>query len=229
MLSGAGLAADLVRNPLTLFTRGVQRWAPSNTDGGMERGENLAMGTLEKAVETQLTNIEAKTGKQRQKLFAEVTGQGLAKHGEMVTWAKAAYGLGHGDANTLVHLARQAEAPVVEQADGDPADAIYTGAKAHLRPVHDQLMAAFAGFGAFDVAPKKNYLALRRRKQFAMLGPKTNSRLELGLNLKEEASHPLMKSLPPGGMCQYVVALETADQIDADLLDLARRAFDAAG
>ncbi len=105
---------------------------------------------------------------------------------------------------------------------------IYSGKKEHLRPIHDRLMAAIAGFGEFEIAPKKGYVSLRRKKQFAMLGPKTNDRFELGLNLKGEVKDPRAKALPPGGMCQYVVPLASADEVDAKLVALVRMAFDGA-
>ena len=149
------------------------------------------MDPVEKAQATQMANIAAKTGKSLEALFGEILAQGMAKHGEMVSWAKDHYGLGHGDANTLVHLARRAAeaAPASE----DPLDAIYAG-KEHLRPIHEALMARFEAFGPFEIAPKKANVSLRRKKQFALLGPKTKTRFELGLNLKEEAEHPLLKA-----------------------------------
>ena len=58
-------------------------------------------------------------------------------------------------------------------------------------------MAAIDGFGEFEIAPKKGYVSLRRKKQFAMLGPKTNDRFELGLNLKDEVKDPRAKACRP--------------------------------
>ncbi len=89
-------------------------------------------------------------------------------------------------------------------------------------------MEAIAGFGEFEIAPKKGYVSLRRKKQFAMLGPKTNDRFELGLNIKGEVKDPRAKALPPGGMCPYVVPLVSADEVDAKLVALVRMAFDGA-
>ena len=62
--------------------------------------------------------------------------------------------------------------------------ALYTGAKAALRPIHDALMAKINTFGEFETSPKKTYLSLGRKKQFAMLGPAASTRVELGLNIK---------------------------------------------
>ena len=165
------------------------------------------MSTVDKALETQLSNIETKTGLTRAELSERILSEGLAKHGEMVKWVKETLDLGHGDANTLVHIARQSAAPTSKATDSDPLSALYTEKKAHLRPIHDRLMQEIKTFGAFEEAPKKTYISLRRKKQFAMLGPKTNTRFELGLNLKAELSHPLLKAEPPGRMCQYIVSL----------------------
>ncbi|HYR27567.1 MAG TPA: DUF5655 domain-containing protein, partial [Thermoanaerobaculia bacterium] len=84
-------------------------------------------------------------------------------------------------------------------------------------------------FGEFEIAPKKGYVSLRRKKQFAMLGPKTNERFELGINLKDPVSHTRIQAVPPGGMCQYIAALTSPDDVDADLIAVLKQAYDAAG
>ena len=73
-------------------------------------------------------------------------------------------------------------APAVAAAEpgADPLADIYTGKKAHLRSIHDALMAVIQPWGDFEAVPKKAYVALRRKMQFAMLGPKTAERAELG-------------------------------------------------
>src|SRR2546421_4929236 len=65
----------------------------------------------------------------------------------------------------------------------DPTGVLYASAKAGLRPLHDALLGEIRALGTFDIAPKKGYLSLRRRKQFAMVQPSTTSRIDLGLIL----------------------------------------------
>ena len=81
---------------------------------------------------------------------------------------------------------------------GDVLDAIYVGPKAALRPIHEALVEAIDQFGPYEVAPKKGYVSLRRKKQFAMIGPATNTRVELGLNMKGVPATDRLLEQPPG-------------------------------
>jgi hypothetical protein len=142
-------------------------------------------------------------------------------------------GLGHGDANTLAHFVLESDGGGAARAKGASTDEmlgeIYSGAKAELRPIHDKLMAAIESFGPFELAPKKGYVSLRRKKQFAMIGPGTRSRVEVGLNVKGLEPSPRLVSMPAGGMCQYKVFVSHAMEVDDELLDWIRQAFDSAG
>jgi len=165
---------------------------------------------------------------------ALVKTSGLAKHGQMVAMLKDSLGMGHGDANTIVHLANKsaqafADAAPATGAGGAAAelDRIYTGPKAALRPIHEKVMAAVDKFGPFEIAPKKTYLSLRRKKQFATVGPATNSRVEVGLNMKGVKGTARLEALPEGGMCQYRVKLTSAAEVDAELVAWIRTAYDA--
>lgn len=122
----------------------------------------------------------------------------------------------------------QSAAEAASASDEDVLNAIYSGKKAHMRAIHDALMAAISGFGDFEAAPKKGYVSLRRKKQFAMLGPKTNDRFELGLNIKGAALSERAKPVPPGGMCQYIVALSDSSEVDSGVIALVKQAYDGA-
>ena len=186
---------------------------------------------IDKALETQLANIQKKTGKTLPELFLWLKKSGLAKHGELRDAAKNGLRLGHGDANTLVTLFRRSTgAATAPAATADAAvEEIYAGPKAALRPIHDKVMKAIAKLGAFEVAPKKAYLSLRRKKQFAIVGPATKTQVEIGLNAKELEAGDRLIAQKPGGMCQYKVRLAAPSEVDAELIAWIRAAYEAAG
>jgi Domain of unknown function (DUF5655)/Domain of unknown function (DUF4287) len=193
------------------------------------------MADPQAAVLTQLRNIQARAGSSVAELHAAIAASGLVKVGERRAWAMEHFKLGYGDANALV-LAMgkplpdlQPGAATAPMPAADSLDTIYTGAKAHLRGLHDHLITAIGGFGAFEQAPKKAYVSLRRKKQFAMIGPATKEQIEIGLNHKSLPAHPRLKLLPAGGMCNASLRLATAAEVDATLLGWLRAAYDAAG
>jgi len=190
------------------------------------------MNIVDKAIQTQLTNIQVKTGQTLDQLRAVLQQSGLTKHGEIRAMFQRDLGLGYGDANMLTRALREsdAEGTTGVQADalGDPADDLYVGAKAALRPIHDRLLAEIEQLGAFEIAPKKSYLSLRRKKQFAMIGPATNTRVEVGLNMKDVAATARLIEMPSGGMCQYKVNLTDVAEVDAELLAWIKWAYESA-
>ena len=185
-----------------------------------------------KALETQLRNIQSKTGKTLDQLSKIVQTSGLTKHGEIRDMLKRDLSLGHGDANTLVHYVLRSDGQSAAQTKRATADdvlgEIYSGAKAGLRPIHDKVMSGIERFGPFEIAPKKGYVSLRRKKQFAMVGPATKTRVEVGLNIKGLKTNSRLKEMPPASMCQYKVALTDAQEVDKELFDWLKQAYDSA-
>jgi len=192
--------------------------------------QEVPVADPEQAVKSQLANIEKRSGRSLAELIAALAPLREAKHGEKVAFLKQTFALGHGDANTLVHHAKKQDVPASsDNAQADVLDDLYTGGKAALRPIHELLLRAIAGFGNSEAAPKKGYVSYRRRRQFAMIGPATQTRVELGLNIASLPEHERLLSQPPGRMCTYVVRLTRAEEVDAPLLAWLRAAYDAAG
>jgi hypothetical protein len=184
---------------------------------------------MDKATATQLANIEKRTGKTLAQLAEVIKTSGLSKHGELRDMLKRDFGMGHGDANLIVHVVLKSAGST---ADEQPLDAIldeiYSGPKAGLRPVHEAVMKEIQAFGPFEIAPKKGYISLRRKKQFAMLGPATKSAIEVGMNAKDLPPHSRLTVVPPGGMCQYKTRLSSADEVDQTLVKWLKAAYDGA-
>ena len=99
------------------------------------------MATVEEGLQAQIRNIEATYGKTMPDWFALIAAGGRTKHTEIVAMLKSDYGMTHGAAHRVSLLARHAAAPP-PHADGiaDPADALYIGQKAALRPIHNAVM-----------------------------------------------------------------------------------------
>ena len=191
------------------------------------------MNSVDKAIETQLNNIQTRTGKTRDELFARIRESGLTRHGEIRELLQRDLGLGYGDANALANAflkpAGQGVAQAAEATTDASADTLYAGAKAELRPIHEQIMAGIATLGPFEIAPKKGYVSLRRKKQFAMIGPGTKMRVEVGLNMKGAQATARLIELPAGGMCQYKVYLTTVKEVDTELMAWIKQAYESAG
>ena len=185
---------------------------------------------------TQLRNIQTKTGQSIQGLHDQLAKTGLTKVGEKRSWLMEQFKLGYGDANTVAlmigKLPAELDGAAVVAASpsvADSSDSLYVGAKAHLLAVHNAVIEAINKFGSYEQAPKKTYVSLRRKKQFAMIGPATKDAIEIGLNAKDLPAHARLKAIPPGGMCQATTRLTSVAEVDANLIGWLKRAYDAAG
>jgi hypothetical protein len=191
------------------------------------------MSSIGQAVQAQIINIQKKTGKSFEELATLVLGSGLDKHAAIREMLMREFSLGYGDANALVHAVRESDGARAAQASGlvgdGVLDQIYAGPKAALRPIHDALMSYIQAMGEFETLPKKGYVSLRRKKQFAMIGPTTNTRVEVGLNAKSLDPDARLLEQPKGSMCNYVVRLTSVEDVDQVLVGWILNAYEGAG
>lgn len=185
---------------------------------------------MDAATETMLRNIEEKTGHRIDHWVGLVRAREGAKHGELVAMLKNEHGFGHGHANLVVHLARGGLEQSQESGD-QLLEAMFAGKKSGTRPAYDALRTAIGSLGTdIEVAPKKTYVSFRRKTQFALAQPSTATRLDVGLKLKGVSPHGRLESSAGfNAMCTHRVRVESADQIDDELLGWVRQAYDAAG
>jgi hypothetical protein len=185
---------------------------------------------VDAALQSQIRNIETTYGKPLDHWFAVIDASGLTKHNQVVAMLKADHGLAHGAAHRVSLLARQRDATGTA-APPDPADTLYIGAKAGLRPLHDALLGQIRALGAFDIAPKKGYLSLRRRKQFAMIQPSTTGRIDLGLILPAatQAAGRLEPAASFNALFTHRVRITAATDLDDELRGWLAAAYALAG
>lgn len=182
------------------------------------------------AMATMVANLEANTGKSLEQWTKVAHGSGRKKHGELVTWLKSEHGLTHGYANLVAHSTFKSDAASQTESGTDLVAAMFDGDRAALRPIFDALLRKIRAFGPdVEESPKKGYLSLRRKTQFATLHPSTKTRLDVGLKLR---------TVPPAGrleasgswntMVTHRVRLESVKDVDAELVRWMKQAYDQA-
>ena len=189
----------------------------------------MSSEALDKAYATQIANIEKSTGKKLAEWIKLVNNSGLSKHGELVNFLKEKHGFTHGNANLVVHYAKQSHAGAAENADDLIAEQ-YKG-KEGLKPWYDKIMKEIQKFGDdIEVAPKKSYVSLRRKKQFAILQPSTKDRLDVGLNIKGVAPSGIVTAAGSwNAMCTHRIKVEDEKTINKDLINWIKQSYDQAG
>ncbi|NNE65325.1 MAG: DUF4287 domain-containing protein [Pyrinomonadaceae bacterium] len=178
--------------------------------------------------QTMIANLEKNTGRSLEEWIKIVRATGLEKHGEMMKFLKTEHEFTHGFANLVVHKARQSDAGSAD--DTDLVDGQYKG-KEHFRPIYDKLVKEIEAFGGdVEIAPKKAYVSLRRKKQFGLIQPSTKKRLDIGINLKgTDPVGNLEASGSFNSMVSHRVRVEDASGITKDVIGWLKAAYDAAG
>ena len=95
--------------------------------------------------------------------------------------------------------------------------------------MYDAVVSAATTLGDdVEVDPKKSYVSLRRKKQFALVQPSTAKRLDLGLDLKGvEPQGRLEASGSFNAMCSHRVRLESVGDFDPEIRGWLKKAYDA--
>jgi len=189
----------------------------------------MSSASIDKATQTQITNIEKNTGKKLDQWITIVNKSGFFKHGELVNFLKEKHGFTHGNANVIVHFAKQSHAGAVENND-DLITEQYKG-KENLRPWYNKILAEINKFGKdIELAPKKAYVSLRRKKQFAIIQPSTKDRLDVGLNIKGVApTGNVEEGSKWNAMCTHRIKVQDEKTINKDLFNWIKQAYDQAG
>jgi hypothetical protein len=157
-----------------------------------------------------------------------VKASGLTAHGKIVALLKADHAVSHGYANLIAHKALRSDAASSGSED-DLVAAQYSGARAAVKPIYDEIMLQVRRFGEdVEVSPKKTYVSLRRAKQFALLQPAA-SRMDVGIKLTGIA--PTARLEPSGSfnaMVTHRVRVGSTGEVDAQLVGWLREAYEQA-
>jgi hypothetical protein len=177
------------------------------------------MTSVADALQTQIKNIEARSGKSMAEWTKLLRASGLTKHAEMIAFLKTKHGMSHGDANRTALVARAVDA------DAPPATSLKPG----VAEIHAALLAAIGKLGKdVELAPKKGYTSIRRAKQFAMVKPAAKH-VDVGLILRDaKPTERLEASGSFNAMFTHRVRVASPAEVDKQLLGWLRAAYAAA-
>lgn len=184
------------------------------------------MSSVDEATRTQIRNIEQQTGKSLDELIQIGLATGISKHKELQTFFTNEYGLTYGNANVLAIFTRDKMKGAAGEEENF-VDAQYTGKEA-MRPIYDALISAVESFGDdVEIAPKRTYVSLRRKKQFGLIQPSTAARVDVGVNIKGvEPAGRLEKSGSFNSMVSHRLRLSAVNEVDDELIGWLRLAYE---
>jgi predicted transport protein len=168
-----------------------------------------------------------KTGHSVEEWKKLIAKQKFTKHGEIVKFLKESHSITHGYASEIALKVLGSDADSTVNTD-ELIVSQYKG-KEHLKPYYDKLISEIQKFkGEFEIAPKKSYVSLKRKKQFIILNPASKTRFEIGFNLKGVAPKGKLEAEKPDGICSHKINLVDIKEIDKEVIDWVRMAFENA-
>lgn len=169
-----------------------------------------------------------KTGKPLDEWIKIVKDHKLEQYKEIMGFLKSEHGFTHGFANFVALKSKKSDAGSID--DTTLLTNQYAKGKEHLKPIYDLLVSEITQFGD-DITrtPKKDSVSMIRKKQFALIKPATKTRIDLGLKIKgKPTTDRLENSGPFGAMCTHRVRLESVAEVDAELMEWLKEAYDRA-
>lgn len=170
--------------------------------------------------------LPGKTGKDYDAWVTLAQGAGIHSHKALTAWLKAEHGLDHNQAQWIAWGVTDPGRLSSYEKPKDLVDELYSGKKAHLRPLYDALLAAALGLGP-DVRPNvcRTYTSVARGTQFALLHPSTNAAIDLELALPPAGRREGFKSSNP--RFQSRIRLRAVEELDDEVLASLREAWAA--
>ena len=177
---------------------------------------------MDKALKTMIDNMPEKTGKSLEEWKIILKEKSFEKHSEGVKYLKTEFNISHGFANTIVTLSKNDDHPEENLVDNQ-----YQG-KESLIPIYNELIAYINTLGKdITITPKKGSVSIIRKRQFVLIKPATKTRIDLGLKLKDQPiTERLENSGPFGTMCTHRVKLSTKDEVDHELKEWIKEAYE---
>ena len=168
-----------------------------------------------------------KTGKSLAYWIKVVNQSKIEKHNAIIDYLKSEHGLTYGYANFVSLKSRKSDAASMDASDllSDQ----YKG-REDLKLIYDKLLLEIEAFGTdITITPKKDGVSVIRKRQMALIKPATKTRIDLGLKLKgKPISERLENSGSFGTMCTHRVRLTSTEDVDNELIEWLKEAYQKA-
>lgn len=176
-----------------------------------------------------LDTIKTKTGKGPEEFKALARRAGLATYHDLFVWLKSEHGLGHGHANAMAHVILGTHE--VSSTQEEQIARHFTARKAQWRAAFDGLVEKITKFGSdVSLAPTSSYISILRGSGKIAIVQVTSDRMDIGIKLKgAAATGRFAESGKWNAMVTHRVHANDPKEIDAELLEWLRRAYDQAG
>jgi hypothetical protein len=184
-----------------------------------------------------IANLPANTGRSLEEWLVLLEQSGPRGEKERRQWLMQQHKLGN---TTAWMIAERGEGKGGE--DTDPVsylksaaanvEALYTGPKAGLRPLHDALIALGRSLGKdVKVCPCKTIIPLYRHHVIAQIKPSTRTRIDFGLALRGAAQDPPARLIDTGGLekgdrITHRIPITALAEIDEEVTDWLQIAYD---
>jgi|SRR5579862_3301610 len=186
-------------------------------------------------VQKWITDLPAKTGRSLEEWIEFVKKQGPAGEKERRAWLKAEHKLGTNSASWIAERAEgkgsEEDSPEAYlQAAEEWVEAMYSGAKKDLRPIHDGLLKLGLRIGKdVKACPGKTAVPFYRNHVFAQIKPTTNTRVDLGLALGRTKAP--MRLIDTGGYekkdrITHRIPISKVSDIDDDVKGWLKKAYE---
>ena len=184
-----------------------------------------------------IKNLPKKTGRSLDEWIQLVKKSGPSGEKEQRLWLRTEYKLG---GTTVSLIVDRASGKGTELASPDAylkaapgfVDAMYSGKKDGLRPIHDELIEIGRVLGPdVKICPAKTMVPLYRRNVFAEIKPTTQTRIDLGLALKNAGIPLSVRLIDTGGLAKgdritHRFAISAVEDIDEDVREWLKIAYD---
>ena len=168
-----------------------------------------------------------KTGKPLDYWIKTVKESKIEKHKAIIDFLKSEHNFTHGFANFVSLKARKSDAGSMD--DTALLTSQYKG-KEHLKSIYEKLLSKIDEFGNdITITPKKDSVSFIRKRQFILIKPATKTRIDIGLKLKgKELTERLENSGPFGAMCTHRVRLSSIEDVNLELIEWLKEAYQKA-